>query len=398
MVVDSRAQRSLYSWLAMACVALLVLATGLWWLARDGGGTRLSAYFDKTVGLYAGSSVRVLGIPVGEITDVRPEGGAVRVDMRVDVPVPENAGAVVVAPSLVSDRYVQLTPAYDSGPVLAGGAVIPKERTATPVELDDLYASLNELSTSLGPDGANRRGALADVLDTAAANLDGNGRNLNDTVARLAELSRTLEGSKGDLFSTVRNLQSFTTMLARSDRQLTEFYDRLADVTTFLAEDSDDVGAALSALGRSLGEVRTFVEDNRELLSANVDKLAGITGVLVDQRAALAEVLDVGPTGMTNFINTYDAASGSIQVRYNANELTHPLMQTLCRLVRAGSPVQLPEALTGLCDSIASVVDGNLKLPSVSQILSSAQQGRLPPLPLPLVDLLTTPLDDGSGR
>ncbi|ASR37454.1 ABC transporter substrate-binding protein [Prauserella marina] len=396
MTVTSRNQRSLYAWLAAACVALLVLATALWWLLRDTGATRLSAYFDKTVGLYEGSSVRVLGIPVGEITGVTPEGGAVRVDMAIDVPVPAAAGAVVVAPSLVSDRYVQLTPAYDSGPKLAEAAVIPLERTATPVELDDLYGSLNELSTSLGPDGANSDGALAGVLDTAAANLEGNGTAFNDAVSRLAELSGTLENSKGDLFSTVSNLQEFTSTLADSDRQLNEFYDRVADVTGFLAEDSDDVGAALSSLGSSLGEVKQFVTDNRDLLSSNVSKLAGITGVLVDQRAALAEVLDVGPTGMNNFINTYDAASGSISVRYNANELAHPLMQTLCKLVSAGTPEQLADALGPLCRSLAPIVDDTLKVPSLSQTLNSLQNGELPPLPLPLVDLLTTPLDDGS--
>lgn len=388
MTVDTRAQRSLYSWLAITCVALLVLATGLWWLLRDDGGTRVSAYFDRTVGLYEGSSVRVLGIPVGSVTSVTPHGGDVRVDMSVDTPVPANAGAVVIAPSLVSDRYVQLTPAYDSGEALRSGSVIPRSRTATPVELDELYDNLDELSTSLGPNGANKKGALSGLLDTAAANLDGNGKNLNDTVTRLSELAHTLEGSKGDMFATVRNLQSFTGMLARSDSQLREFYDRVSDVTGYLAEDSDDVANALSSLGGSLTKVKDFVRENRDQLTSNVDKLTGITGVLVDQRAALAEVLDVAPTGMTNFVNTYDAASASIQVRYNANELAHPLVQTLCKLVSAGTPAQLPDALGSLCRSLQPVLDGKLNLPSLPDVLNSVQNGKLPDLPLPLVDML----------
>ncbi|QFU87956.1 MCE family protein [Amycolatopsis sp. YIM 10] len=391
MTVETRAGRSLLSWLSLACVALLVLAAGLWFAVRDPGGTKITAYFEKTVGLYAGSAVRVLGVPVGEITEVTPQGGVVRVELRVDggVQIPEGAGAVVVAPSLVSDRYVQLTPAYDEGPELASGAVIGTERTATPAELDDLYGSLNELSTALGPQGANSDGALSRVLDTAAANLDGNGQNLNDTVTRLSELSRTLEGSKGDMFATVKNLKSFTEMLAGSDKQLNEFYARLSDVAGYLSSESDDVGAALTGLATSLDDVRAFVEENRDLLGSNVDKLAGITKVLVDQRGALAEVLDVGPTGMTNFINTYDAASGSIAVRYNANELAHPLMVTLCKLVSAGTPAQLPDTLGELCQGLAPIIDGTLKVPSLPQLLNSIQNGELPPLPLPLVDLLS---------
>ncbi|MBN6041563.1 MCE family protein [Amycolatopsis sp. 195334CR] len=391
MTVETRAGRSLLSWLSLACVALLVLAAGLWFAVRDPGGTKITAFFEKTVGLYAGSAVRVLGVPVGEITEVTPQGNQVRVELRVDggVQIPEGAGAVVVAPSLVSDRYVQLTPAYDEGPELASGAVIGTDRTATPAELDDLYGSLNELSTALGPQGANQDGALSRVLDTAAANLDGNGQNLNNTVTQLAELSRTLEGSKGDMFATVKNLKSFTEMLAGSDKQLNEFYARLSDVAGYLSSESDDVGAALTGLATSLDDVRGFVEENRDLLGSNVEKLAGITKVLVDQRGALAEVLDVGPTGMTNFINTYDAASGSIAVRYNANELAHPLMVTVCKLVSAGTPAQLPDTLGQLCQGLAPIIDGTLKVPSLSQMLNSIQNGELPPLPLPLVDLLS---------
>ncbi|AIJ25045.1 MCE family protein [Amycolatopsis methanolica] len=390
MTLDSRAARGVYRWIATGCVLALLVTAGLYLVLRDSVGTRISALFDRTVGLYAGSSVRVLGVPVGEITGVTPEGAVVRVDMRIDddVRIPADAGAVVVAPSLVSDRYVQLTPAYDSGPVMASGALIPQDRTATPMELDDLYGTLDKLSISLGPNGANANGALSDLLNTAAANLDGNGLNLNSTVTELANLSRTLDNSKEDLFGTVRNLQSFTTALADSDAQLNEFYQRLGNVTGFLAEDSDDVSAALAALGSSLGDVQSFVAENKDLLTSNVDRLASITQVLVDQRAALAEVLDVSPTGMTNFINSYDAASGSIAIRYNANEFTNPLITTLCRLIKASTPVGLPTTVSDVCEAIAPVVEGIAKVPSIPQLLADINSGKLPPLPLlPLVDI-----------
>ena len=389
MTIRTYRGRTLVTWLAFACVAALLLTAGLWLVFRESGGTRLSAYFGKTVGLYAGSSVRVLGVKVGEVTGVTPQGDAVRVDMRVDsTQLPADVGAVVVAPSLVSDRYVQLTPAYDSGPVLASGTVLPKDRTATPAELDDLYSSLDRLSTALGPNGANQKGALSDVLDTAAANLRGNGGALNSTVGDLADLAKTLDGSKDDLFSTVQNLNSFTGALAASDQQLNEFYARVADVSKFLAADSADVGSALTSLGGALGDVQGFVQDNKAALESNVDKLASLTKVLVDQRAALAEVLDIAPTGATNFINSYDAASGTIAVRDNLNELTNPPILTICRLISAGTPKEVPDTLGNICKQLAPVLDGALKLPTVPQVLNSLQNGELPPLPLPLVDVM----------
>ncbi len=389
MTIRTYRGRSLVTWLAFACVLALLLTAGLFLVFRASTGTTLSAYFGKTVGLYAGSSVRVLGVPVGRVTDVTPQGDAVRVDMQVDdVQLPADVGAVVVAPSLVSDRYVQLTPAYDSGPTLATGTVLAKDRTATPVELDDLYSSLDKLSTALGPNGANKDGALSGVLDTAADTLKGNGASLNSTVGQLADLAKTLDGSKDDLFSTVQNLNSFTGALAQSDQQLNEFYGRVADVSQFLAADSSDVGAALQSLGGALGDVQQFVNDNKTALESNVDKLASLSKVLVDQRASLAEVLDIAPTGATNFINSYDAASGTIAVRDNLNELTNPPILTVCRLISAGTPKEVPDTLGSICKQLAPILDGALKLPTIPQVLNSLQNGTLPPLPLPLVDVM----------
>ncbi|EOD66481.1 MCE family protein [Amycolatopsis vancoresmycina] len=389
MTIHTARGRSLVTWLAFACILALIVTAGLYLVFRSSNGVKLSAYFGKTVGLYAGSSVRVLGVPVGQVTDVTPEGDAVRVDMQVDgTQLPADVGAVVVAPSLVSDRYVQLTPAYDSGPVLASGTVLPRNRTATPVELDDLYSSLDKLSTALGPNGANKDGALSGVLDTAANTLKGNGASLNSTVGQLAQLAKTLDGSKDDLFSTVQNLNSFTGALAQSDQQLNEFYGRVADVSQFLAADSSDVGAALSSLGGALGDVQQFVNDNKTALESNVDKLASLSKVLVDQRAALAEVLDIAPTGATNFINSYDAASGTIAVRDNLNELTNPPILTVCRLISSFTPKEVPDALGNICKQLAPVLDGVLKLPTIPQVLNSLQNGTLPPLPLPLVDVM----------
>nr|WP_083665871.1 MCE family protein [Saccharomonospora sp. CUA-673] len=387
MTGDTRAGRNLYRWLATGCVVALLLSGGLWWVLKERTGLQLTAHFDRAVGLYAGSTVRVLGIEVGEITRVEPRGQQVVVDMTIDegVQVPADAGAVVVPPSLVSDRYVQLTPVYDGGPEMRSASTIPAERTATPMEIDDLYGSLDELSTALGPDGANRDGALSRALDTTAANLEGTGENLNTTVTRLSELATTMDDSSDDLFGTVRNLQQFTKLLSDSDAQLNEFFSRLNEVSGFLSEDSDDVGAALSSLGTALGDVKEFVGENREALGTNIERLEGVTQVLVDQRAALAEVADVAPLGLSNFINSYDAASGSIAIRYNLNEVTNPLLTTACQLTNSLADNRLPESLLSLCDALQPVVDGVAKIPSVSQILASIQSGELPPLPLPSI-------------
>jgi phospholipid/cholesterol/gamma-HCH transport system substrate-binding protein len=387
MLTESRGSRRAALVVVYAIALVLIVSAALWWVTMRAGGTRITAYFEKAVGVYVDSEVKVLGIGVGRITAVTPVGDEVRVEMTVDdgVEIPAAAQAVVVAPSLVSDRYVQLTPAYEAGPLMASGTVIPRDRTATPVELDDLTASVNDLAIALGPGGANADGALSEVLDTAAANLDGNGELLKSTITELSRASEALADSRGDLFSTVDNLSTFTEALAESDVQVRTFNDRLAGVSGYLAEDRDELGMALASLGGALTDIHAFIAENKDGIQSNVDKLTGVTQALVNQRAAIAEILDVAPLAMTNFLGTYDAASASFAIRGNLNELTYPPVLMLCRTIAAGTPTQLPRTLGDLCKQLAPYLDGTLELPSVAEALGALSSGQLPPLPLPLL-------------
>jgi phospholipid/cholesterol/gamma-HCH transport system substrate-binding protein len=390
MSLASRVGRNLARTVAVACVLALVAAGVMWWAFQHADSKRITAYFTAAVGVYTGGDVKMLGVSVGRIDQVQPQGTTVRVDMSVDrdVKVPSDAKAVVVAPSVVSDRYVQLTPTYTKGPQLTDGAVIPRDRTATPVELDELYKSLNQLTTALGPNGANKNGALSNLLNTSAANLDGNGQALNNVINQLGRATGTLADSREDLFSTVDNLQKFTTMLSQNDSQVRQFNQQLADASGFLAGEKDDLGAALHDLAVALAQVQGFIQNNRGALKGDVDKLAGITQVLVDQRNSLAEVLDVAPDALGNLQNAYNASSGTLDTRADVNELTQPPLVTVCKLLQQGQPKQVPAFLSTACGQLAPVLSGAVPLPSAAQALSALQQGKLPPLPLPVVGTL----------
>lgn len=382
-----------------AIVVLLALATGLWWFAHLSRDTTITAYFSNAVGVYEGSDVRVLGLKVGMIDAVVPEGERVRIEMTVDqeVDIPANASAVVVAPTLVSDRYIQLAPAYTGGPSMRAGAVIPRNRTAVPVELDETVRALDELATALGPDGANSDGSVSELLDTGAANLAGNGQLIGKTLRDLAAAAETLEGSKHDLFGTVDGLAKFTKVLAKSDAQLRELSGQLSDVTGFLSEERKNLGRAMKLLAVALTDVHEFIAENRGGIQSNVDKLTDITQALVDQRAALAEVLDILPVALSNAVNAYDATSGTLQVRSELNELSSPPILMVCQVLRQASPKQVPKVLGNACDKLAPVLDGTLKLPSVEETLAAIEAGEAPPLPLPLVDSMNLMGDSGGG-
>ena len=135
---------------------MLVATLGLLCGCAGSSGTTVTAHFADAAGLFTGNDVGVLGVRVGEVTEDhaarRPRRRHLQID--ADVKIPADAGAVVVARSVATDRYVELTPVYDSGPVLHSGAVIDQSRTRSPVEFDELLASLRRISDDLsGKDG-----------------------------------------------------------------------------------------------------------------------------------------------------------------------------------------------------------------------------------------------------
>jgi phospholipid/cholesterol/gamma-HCH transport system substrate-binding protein len=339
---------------ATAIVAVLVLAllaalcVALW----PGGGSRDgTAYFTRAVGLYKGSDVRILGVRVGEVRSVKAEGQRVRVDFTYDdrYKVPADAKAVVVAPSVVSDRYVQLTPVYETGPVLADGASIALSRTAVPVELDRIFSSLNDLNVALGPEGANKNGALSRLLQVGAENLDGQGTDINRTVTDFSKALTTLAAGKEDLFGTVRNLQVFTTALAQSDGEVRAFNQDLASVADQLAAERGELALALKNLAVALAEVASFVKENKQNLTTDIQGLADITGTLAKQKDAIAETLEVAPTALSNLQLAYNPSSGTLDTRNNAEQSQHPSLY-LCSLLRS---VGQPQSA---CDQIDKVL------------------------------------------
>jgi phospholipid/cholesterol/gamma-HCH transport system substrate-binding protein len=317
---------------------------------------QVTAYFAETIGVYPQSTVRVLGVPVGTVDAVQPDGSRVKVTMTINsgVKIPANADAVVLAPSVVSDRYIQLTPAYTSGPLMASGAVIPESRTAVPLEVDQVYASLAKLANALGPHGANKHDALSDLIKTGAANLAGNGTYLRQMLTEFGGLSKTLGGSAGNLFASVAYLQQFTTMLKQNNSQVVQAEQQLSQVSAFLAGDRQELSAALSQLATALGQIKTFIGSNRSLLAGNVNKLASITSLLVAERSSLAEALDVAPLAADNVVSAYNTTTHTLDGRGDLLEFE----QGKGSLLTSDSPA------------------GTVAVPA-------AEMSQLPPLPLP---------------
>ena len=307
---------------AVALIAALVLTVGF----RDRDRTDLVAYFPSTDGIYAGDEVRILGVPVGKIDDIATEKDRVRVEFHVDsdTKVPATAKAVIVAPSLVSSRYLQLTPRYESGKVMADGAEIPIERTAVPVEWDEIKEQLNGLAEALGPRGANKDGALSDLVAAGSKALDGQGETINTTIRDLSRAVSVLDEGGDDAFAIVRNLSVFASALAASDTQMKQFIQNLDAVSGVLGDDRELIRKALSTLSVAVKDVEKFVKDNRKGVNTSVTRLADVMQVVSDQQADLAQVLHAAPNALENLTKAYHEGQNAVGVNLNAANINSP--------------------------------------------------------------------------
>ena len=304
--------------LPLVLVGLLV-AAGFAMFSSEPTKT-VTAHFPRSVSLYEGSDVRVLGVPVGTVDQVTPSGTEVIVTMQydADVKIPDDAEAVIISPSVVGDRFVQLTPVYEKGDeVLADGAELAVERTSVPLELDEIYASLNDLNVALGPNGANRNGALTDLLETTAANFGGQGKQFHQTIKDFSKLSETLDDNKEELFDSTEELGNFIETFANNDDTVRQFNRSLSDVSDLLAGEREELAASLKNLSIGLGHVARFVRDNKEVLGRNIRGINRVAKVLVRQRDALDEILSAAPTALNNLYHVYNPQAGTLDTNGN---------------------------------------------------------------------------------
>jgi phospholipid/cholesterol/gamma-HCH transport system substrate-binding protein len=332
--------------LAVVVAALLLTATFLLFTG-DGEQRTLTAHFSRAVAIYKGSEMRLMGVRIGTVEAVVPEGDSVRVEMRYDAQykLPAGAKAMIVTPTLVADRFVQVSPAYTKGAVMEDGADIPLDRTASPVELDRIYKSLADLSETLGPNGVNKTGALSELISAGADALRGQGKLANETINNLSGAAEVFGDNSGTLFSSVRQLSRLTEVLAANDEFVNQFMGDLAGVSEQLAGERDELQGALAALARAVGTVRDFVHDNKRLVTSDIEDLTVVLGALAKEKDALATAVQLAPLGLGNLTTAFDVKTGTIGARVQLGDACAQYMPCLLT----------PKSLgTVLCDVVVN--------------------------------------------
>jgi phospholipid/cholesterol/gamma-HCH transport system substrate-binding protein len=292
--------------IAVVIAALLISA----FMLVPGDDHTVVAYFSSSAGLYKGDEVRVLGVKVGTVSSVEPKGDHVKVELSVDgsQPIPAGAKAAIVSPSLVNGRFVQLAPVYTGGPKMANGGTIPLARTAIPVSFDEVKKELTDLSTALGPDGKGaRKGALNEAITAVDANLgDGSAADLRTSIEAMREAANDLSSHRGDLFSTVKQLNTFTRNLVVNDSSLRGISAELTQFSSTLDDNKDQLATTITTLDQALKLVESFVRDNRHQITSSVSKVGDLTKTVADRSNTLAQLLQTGPNAVEGLYNAIE--------------------------------------------------------------------------------------------
>jgi len=352
---------------AIGVVAVLLLAAIFLALRPRTDHTTITMQFTDTTGLYVGNDVQTIGVRIGEVTKIEPKGTIVEVTVEVDQPVAPDAKAVIMQSALVTDRFVEITPAWTGGAQLADDAVLGLDRTKSPANVDDIFAAVDDLLVALSDTTSDGKD-IGDLLSVSAEQLEGKGKAFAELLDASADALSTLGGTDEDLTAVVEDADSLVSMLAERDATIRSLASSVADASELFAGQRDDIAETIRTLDQLSRKMDDFITDNDTLMTSAVTRASDVLGVFSAQSDAIVDAFNALPLAADNIARAYDPTTRNLRVRLDVRRMAPYGEQFRENLCRAYVPDDLPvceqivEAngpfFDQLADVIAGLVDG----------------------------------------
>ena len=319
----------------IAVVLIAILAVYL--LLLGNGGHEYTLIFQNAGQLVKGDNVEIGGQPVGSVKSIEltPNNQAA-VKIKVNepyAPLHEGTQAVIRLTSLsgIANRYVSLAPGANSNPRLGDQAVLPESDTTTPVDLDQVFNTL---------DPTTRR-HLQGVIKGFATSLHGK---------------------------------------AKQSQQATRYFNPLLSSARQLVDQATADEGALTDFIVSSSRTVTAIADRRDDLSALVGNTNATTGAIASENRALSQALALLPTtlkrGNSTFVNlraTLDDLDPLVAASKPATKRLAPFLKELRPLVHDAKPtIQDLSTLVHRGGANNDLVDATRKLPGFQRLASPA--------------------------
>ncbi|MFD9894855.1 MCE family protein [Amycolatopsis sp. NPDC059027] len=286
---------------ALLCVAGLLVAGAILYL-RPEPKTTVVAEFAQAEGIHPGSKTAILGVPIGEVTAVDPHGTGVRVTLSLPAgtKVPAAAQAWVFSPAVISDQYVELTPAYTGGETLPDGGVIPLGRSHAPVKWDDLMNSLNRLLATFAPGDGKSGAPIGELLDSAAKLLSGHGKDFRGAVTGVSQASGFLAGQLPDVEALLTTLGTLVSTLDKNKATVDRVTGSVRVAADEFGKQQGTITGTIQNLSVVLDDVAKLLKEHGTTLTKDVSQLGTVAGDIAKRQGELAEILDTLPLAGQN--------------------------------------------------------------------------------------------------
>lgn len=255
-----------------------------------GGGESYAASFTEAGGLRSGDEVRIAGVRVGKVTDIRLVGNRVDVDFRIteDVAFGPESGASIRMKTLLGQKYVSLEPRGRGQ--MTEGVTIPTSRTVSSYDIIDAFSDLTETTERIDTE------QLAASLDTLAKEFSDTPANVRLALDGLTRLSQTIAGRDTELKALLRASNSVTATLADQNKVIEKI---IVDADLLLAElyeRRDAIHTLFTNTSAMAVQVTGLVRDNRAQLGPALAQLRGVLETLRKHEADLTRTIEaMGP-------------------------------------------------------------------------------------------------------
>jgi phospholipid/cholesterol/gamma-HCH transport system substrate-binding protein len=253
-------------------VAVVVVAV----LLLGGGSTHeYTLRFVNAGQLVKDNDVQIGGRRIGRVAEIKlTNDNQADVKIQVDepyAPLHEGTTAIIRATSLsgIANRYISLTPGPNSGPKIPDGGLLNTDRTTTPVDLDQLFNTLDPKT----------RQSLQKVIQGSATQYGNRGKQANDAVKYFNPAISTTQRIADELTRDQQAFQDFiiytakaTTALADRKDDLTNLVSNANTTTAAIGSESQSLSDALRVLPSSLRKANTTFVNLRATLD-DLDKL-----------------------------------------------------------------------------------------------------------------------------
>lgn len=251
-----------------------------------------NAEFTNASGLKSGQLVRIAGVEVGKVRDVKLNRNAtVTVVFTADDTVMLSRGtrAVIRYNDLIGGRYLELQEGPGNVSALPAEGTIPATQTSPALDMDALIGGFRPLFQALEPDQVN---ALASQLIQA---LQGQGATITSFLAQTAALTNTLADRDDLIGQVITNLNTVLGSFADQHQQFDRAVQSLSELVSTLASRKQDITNSVAYTNAAAGSVADLLTQARPPLTKVVAETDRTAGTVVADKDYLDNVLATLP-------------------------------------------------------------------------------------------------------